>query len=1363
MISTLLLAAVAATSFGAQAISLDGPWTLCRTNSAEQPAAGADWKTVDVPTLLNQLDDHPYLWYRRSVEVPAELAGRHLFLRFEAVRFVSEVYLNGRRVGGHYGGWEPFEIDVTSACRPGQANDLVVRVQDVTGVIEQPMDYKKRDGANRFIGQAKDSVMTPVGSQAGRVGIWQAVTLVARHDVFIDDVCVQTSVRRGQLTVRTTLRNLADRARTVRLENAVPGGPALKATDVTLAPGATTPVTVSAAWAKPRWWGPEDPHLYHLATSLSEAGQKLDAVDTRFGFREFWTDGPDMVLNGTPMKFLATAGHPRGNLDDELSKAAALDFFRRIRQANCVAMRLHANLWPRWWYEAADELGVPIIMESALFCWADDYALSKPKFWKNYQDHLRAIVRAHQNHPSIVMISLENEILHCGGERVPTTVHNLAEAGRLVKSLDPTRPILFDADGDPEGVADVVNLHYPLDFNQRNLWPEAGYWLETGMLVASWPKTFWQWDRKKPLYFGEFLHIQHFHETDPYSALAGDEAYLGHEHAMALAKAAAWEMQIEAYRAADVSGLCPWTLTETGPFPSDDNPRYLAIKRAYEPNAAFIREYDSRFYAGEQIERSVYLYNDTLHAADLVCSWRLMRGAETVDSGEHRARITPARKELFRIRLRMPEANRATPLTLVVQVRNGDRLVYERSKPYAVYPRTKAQLPAGARLAVYGRTDGALAEWLAAAGGRWQAVADLAQLPPADVLLIAPHALDGLKCSESMPAVGDESTPRGALTAFVRAGGSAIVLEQDSYDCGLLPARITDRGCTIAFARSREPALLAGLGENDFRFWRGDHVVARKTIVKPLGGRFRTLVDSGGPKGLVYLPLVEVPEGRGRFLLSQLLVGEKLGREPVAQIVLENLVRHAAQKSQPARPLGVVQGAATFKRSLDELDACYEDLSGRLAEARLDGLCGLLLDAGSAEVARNAARIRKYVEHGGRVILHGADRQAIDALQSALPEPLTAQRSPAGPLSIARPDPVIDGLTGQELYWYGSRRGLGWRDRTPLVHDVCTWTVVPRMPADRASIVVEAESMEAASGTPHFGRKEVSLSTNGSIRTKLNFPQSGEYAFEIRGRGTAMGGAYPEIALWIDGRPAGSITLEGDKWNTCSLSAEVQQGKHEVTLAFTNDAYDPATRADRNAWLDRLEYALLPPTQFQRLLRPAALVKIPCGAGFFLIDEVNWDRDHCATEKPARYLSNLLTNLGCDFRGPMSGVTVPGDKLVPQADLKSFRARDGLGQLGTNGTAATRLRFARGGRYELTVRARGTELDAIFPHMDVLVNGRRQGALQLQGPEWQQLRMTIDVPAGEHAIGMRFTNDQWRPPADRNLTIGWIRVRPGGD
>ena len=191
----------------------------------------------------------------------------------------------------------------------------------------------------------------------------------------------------------------------------------------------------------------------------------------------------------------------------------------------------------------------------------------------------------------------------------------------------------------------------------------------------------------------------------------------------------------------------------------------------------------------------------------------------------------------------------------------------------------------------------------AEAGARVVEARDLARLPRADILLLAPHALDDLAVAQGPPTVGGGSGARASLADFVRRGGSVVVLEQSRYPKGLLPARLLDRGCTIAFRRTTDPLVFRGTEAEDFRFWRGDHVVARKTIAKPTEGRFLAHVDSGGPDGLVYLPLLEIRDGRGRYLLSQLLIGEKLGKEPLAGLMLENLLHRAAVPPPPPKPI----------------------------------------------------------------------------------------------------------------------------------------------------------------------------------------------------------------------------------------------------------------------------------------------------------------------------------------------------------------------------------------------------------------------------------------------------------------------------
>lgn len=1349
----LLLPAVAT----AQSMSLDGPWMFFRSADAAPPGADAKWETANVPHLVDQAASKPFMWYRRAVSIPADWKDRHVFLRFEGVKFVSEVYVDGKKVGGHMGGFEPWEVDLTADCQPGQEHQLTLRVRDFTGLIDQEIDPSKLQRGMRFVSLAKDSLMAPVGSQYSRGGIWQSVSMLARRDVYAEDVFIRPSLRGHDLAADVTLRNLGPRAQLVRLSVAVEGGPALGEQEVSVPAGESRVVTLKQAWANPRLWGPEDPHLYQLVTRVDGTDGEMDRVATRFGFREFWTDGPDLVLNGTPMKFLATAGHPRGTVDPAGAKAEAIDFYQRIREAGCVAMRLHANIWPRQWYEAADELGMPLIMESALFCWSDSYALSREAFWQNYHEHLRAIVRSHRNHPSIVMTSLENEILHCRGDRVPETEHRLAEAGRIVKALDPTRPILYDADADPEGVADVVNLHYPEDFNRQNLWPDVGYWLESGMEVAGWPRKFWSWDRKKPLYFGEFLHLQHFNEADPYSALLGDDAYLGHAQAMARCKALAWEMQIEAYRACDVSGMVPWTLTETGPFPSDDNPRYLAVKRAYQKNAAFVREYDCRFYGGDEVERTIHLYNDTPRPAALRCTWRLMRGEAVDAEGDRTEQLEPARKVVFPIRLRMPKVAARSGATLTIQVHNDRRLVFERATHYDIMPRRSLTLPSGLRLAVFGQIPGELASRLEQAGVRPMTAGQLDHLPECDALLIAPHALDAIPPSEATLVVGRPG-PRETLAEFVAKGGTVIALEQDSYECGVLPAALEDRACTVAFRRSRDAELMAGLEENDFRFWRGDHVVARRTIRKPTSGRFRALVDSGGKEGLVHLPWLEIGHGLGRYLLCQLVLGEKLDREPVAQVVLENMLRSAGTKRPAPGATGVVQDKLKLAESLAEINARHENLSGRLAAADLGHLRLLLLETDSQEVADNVAKIAGFVRAGGRAILHGGTPEGLARLAVLLPERMALQPSTTLPVNLANWDPVIDGLTNQELYWYASRSGLYHQIATPLSSDVCRYVVVPGLPETPRWTTIAAGGMKVIQGQPRMQEGVAHLSRSATLEGQVDVPVAGPYAVALRLRGTPLGGIYPQVAVGVGDQKCGIISAPGQDWGVAWCTTVLKAGGQIVRLSFINDQYDPDTKEDRNVVIGELMLAPVKPLESICLARPNALVKATLGRGCVLIDQVRWDAECAGSPDSSRYLSNLLTNMGADFGA--AGTVVAAEQFKFDRESPAFRMRDGRAYLGTTGGMTRRLGFARTGRYEFRIRASGTEVDDVFPKIALQIDGRPAGDVSLRRAGWQTVVLTAEVSEGEHAIGLAFTNDFYRPPKDRNLTIESLDIQP---
>ena len=251
-------------------------------------------------------------------------------------------------------------------------------------------------------------------------------------------------------------------------------------------------------------WSHLDPYLYYLDTTVS-SGAGQDQLQTRFGFREFWIQGGRFYLNGTPINLLATATWPPSDLQDTNQIRQILE---EVKAGNNVGIRFHTQPWDEAWYNIADEIGLLVVEECAVWCDPAAYKLSDATFWTNYSQHVTAAVKRDRNHPSIVLWSLENEILIAAGKTLYSgTVADLAALGAMVKSLDPTRPITYEADLDPGGEADVLGLHYPHEFPDYHVWPNDAYWMNQPIARDWMPGGQWIWDRSKPLYIGEFLWV----------------------------------------------------------------------------------------------------------------------------------------------------------------------------------------------------------------------------------------------------------------------------------------------------------------------------------------------------------------------------------------------------------------------------------------------------------------------------------------------------------------------------------------------------------------------------------------------------------------------------------------------------------------------------------------------------------------------------------------------------------------------------------------------------------------------------------------------------------------------------------------
>lgn len=345
-------------------LSLSGSWEYQIVNDLQPGPPRDGWKPFTVPGMVRGFD-YQRAWFRRSFMVPDAMRGKRVKLEFGGVKFNSQVHLNGKPVGGCFGGYEPFELDVTDALRFEGPNQLLVGCHDWTGVFAPgKVDFRQARGGSELRQIPRDKVLSPVGGLFEMYGIWDDVTLVAHEPVYVKDLFIKPSVRQGELAVLYTVANESAADAEVDLHAAVEDAGKdtlnLGHARVRVGAGQTVIQVLRAAWPKPRLWSHEDPYLYHLRTSFSSG----DTVRTRFGFREFWIEGSDFVLNGKKVHLLASAGWPsRMPTDREQIRRT----WAGVKEAGCIAFRTHTQPWRRLYYDVADEVGLLIIIEGAVF------------------------------------------------------------------------------------------------------------------------------------------------------------------------------------------------------------------------------------------------------------------------------------------------------------------------------------------------------------------------------------------------------------------------------------------------------------------------------------------------------------------------------------------------------------------------------------------------------------------------------------------------------------------------------------------------------------------------------------------------------------------------------------------------------------------------------------------------------------------------------------------------------------------------------------------------------------------------------------------------------------------------------------
>jgi beta-galactosidase len=343
-----------------------------------------------------------YFWYRKVFDAPAKDAVA--LLKVNKAQFGTVVYLNGVRIGEHDPCFTAAYFDVTSAIHWGAPNELVIRIGAHPGVlpenVSQGTDFEK----NRW---------TP--------GIYDDVKLLVMNNPVISTVQVAPQLGSSSILVQTELHNYADHAITSKVQQQVLEWKSRTVssdnvkTEVEVPAHGSKTVTQTVPIPNAHLWTPEDPFLYRVSTHTEG-----DAVDTRFGMREFHFDTVTQraYLNGRPYFLRGSNITLHRFFEDPESGTLPWNEAWLHRLLVEIPKQLHWNAFrfcigpvPDRWLEIADENG--LLIQNEYMVWT-----GHPDWRAGYHDRYDTQemiteysewMRDNWNHPSVAIWDATNE------------------------------------------------------------------------------------------------------------------------------------------------------------------------------------------------------------------------------------------------------------------------------------------------------------------------------------------------------------------------------------------------------------------------------------------------------------------------------------------------------------------------------------------------------------------------------------------------------------------------------------------------------------------------------------------------------------------------------------------------------------------------------------------------------------------------------------------------------------------------------------------------------------------------------------------------------------------------------------------
>ncbi|HPO14897.1 MAG TPA: glycoside hydrolase family 2 TIM barrel-domain containing protein [Candidatus Hydrogenedentes bacterium] len=401
----------------------------------KEPVANA--QTVPVPNITQEIYPgyHGVSWYWLDMTIPENpfKNGRYL-LRFWAVDYSAEVWVNNTPAGGHEGGETPFTLDITQAVKPGETNRIAMRVINPSTERIDGMTLDETPHRNK-----RPTLI--VGSTMNYSGITEAPELLITPPIRIDDVFVRGDWKTGTCRVQVTVRNTLDTSAEGQINLSI--GPANTAQTVasaqapqTFAPGE---MVLNMAMQVPQHhlWDLDDPYLYGLTTRISTQDGSGDQSFVRFGFRDLRVERGFFRLNGQRIfvKSSHTGNHcPVGqSFPPKGAKDLLCKDMLYMKSSGFNTVRFIAGIAHPFQLDLCDEIGLMVYEETlAGWCLADS-----PQMAERFDFSIREMILRDRNHPSATIWGLLNET-----PDGPVFRHAV-DTLKLVRELDDTRLVLL--------------------------------------------------------------------------------------------------------------------------------------------------------------------------------------------------------------------------------------------------------------------------------------------------------------------------------------------------------------------------------------------------------------------------------------------------------------------------------------------------------------------------------------------------------------------------------------------------------------------------------------------------------------------------------------------------------------------------------------------------------------------------------------------------------------------------------------------------------------------------------------------------------------------------------------------------------